>query len=137
MLGNLEREKRARNVIFTGDVTKDKVDTFLQTAKVESPTKVLEISTAQNKKLYIVSMVQEKEKWALIGKARSISQSSDSLNNIYVNPDLTKTERDAQYLLRQEVRRRRQLGENVKIKKELLKLRARSCRMRQNLSINP
>ena len=58
-----------------------------------------------------------KKKWSLISKARTISQTKDGLQNIYVNPDLTKTERNNQYMLRQEVRARRQHGEKVKISK--------------------
>ena len=63
------------------------------------------------------TMDSEKDKWLLISKARVVSQSKVDLNNIFVNPDLTKTERDLQYQLRQEVRRRREQGENVKIRK--------------------
>ena len=63
------------------------------------------------------TMDSEKDKWLLISKARVVSQSKVDLNNIFVNPDLTITERDLHYQLRQEVRRRREQGENVKIRK--------------------
>ena len=43
--------------------------------------------------------------------------SSDTLTHIYVNPDLTKSERDQQYLLRQEKRERNSRGEEVVIRK--------------------
>lgn len=112
-----EREKRALNVVFTGEVDKEKVKLFLQTVGTEEPSKVLEIKTLQKKTLYIVTMASEKDKWSLVSKARAISQSKDGLNNIFVNPDLTKTERDVQYQLRQEVRKRRGQGESVKISK--------------------
>lgn len=112
-----EREKRVLNVVFNGNVDKVKVDRFLQAAGTEKPSKVLEIQTQQKKTLYIVTMSSEKDKWSLIAKARTISQSKEGLDNIFVNPDLTKTERDVQYQLRQEVRSRREQGESVKISK--------------------
>lgn len=112
-----EREKRTLNVVFAGDITEEKVQQFVQAAKATKTSKVLEIKTKQNKTLYIVTMISENEKWGLIKKARTISQSVEGLQNIYVNPDLTKTERDVQFHLRQEVRDRRKLGENVKINK--------------------
>lgn len=113
-----EREKRVLNVVFSGEVDKEKVDRFLEASNTEKPSKVLEIKTQQSEKtLYIVTMVSERDKWALIAKGKSISQSKSGLDNIFVNPDLTKTERDVQYELRQEVRNRRQKGENVKISK--------------------
>ena len=112
-----ERERRALNVVFAGEVTREKVDLFVQAVGVEAPNNVVEIKTQQKNMLYIVFMKTEREKWSLISKARTISQTKDGLQNIYVNPDLTKTERNNQYLLRPEVRARRQHGEKVKISK--------------------
>ena len=111
-----EREKRRLNVVFTGNVDKEKVERFWKAAGTQKPSKLFEIKT-QQKTLFIVTMDSEKDKWLLISKARVVSQSKVDLNNIFVNPDLTKTERDLQYQLRQEVRRRREQGENVKIRK--------------------
>ena len=104
-------------MVFAGDITEGKVEQFVQAAKATKPSKVLKIKTMQSKTLYIVTMVSENKKWALIKKARTISHSIDGLQNIYVNPDHTNTARDVQYHLRQEVRDRRKLGENVKINK--------------------
>ena len=43
--------------------------------------------------------------------------SSDTLTDIYVNSDLTKTERDQQYLLRQKNREQNNPGEEVATQK--------------------
>ena len=107
---------RALSVVFAGEVTREKMDHFIQATGAEAPNKVAEIKTQLKNMLYIVSMKTEREKWSLISKALTISQTKYGLQNIYVNPDLTKTERNNQYLLRQEVRARRQHGE-VKISK--------------------
>ena len=93
------------------------MDLFVQAAGAEAPNKVVEIKTQQNNMLYILSIKTEKEKLSLISKASTISQNKDGLQKIYVNPDLTKTERNNQYLLRQEVRASQQHGEKVKISK--------------------
>ena len=98
-------------------LTRKKWNVFWKAAGTQKPSKLFEIKT-QQKTLFIVTMDSKKDKWLLISKARVVSQSSKvDLNNIFVNPDLTKTERDLQYQLRQEVRRRREQGENVKIRK--------------------
>ena len=46
-------------------------------------------------------MKSEIEKWTLIGKPCTVSQSKEGLEGVYVNPDSPKTVQDAQYLLRQ------------------------------------
>ena len=111
-----EREKRALNVVCAGEITEDKINSFVEAAGAEKPSNVLKIQTPK-KALYIVTMASERDKWSLIGKARTISQTKEGLENIFVNPDLTKSERNVQYELRKEVRDRRKLGENVKISK--------------------
>lgn len=112
-----ERERRALNVVFAGEmVTKEKVEKFVGQAGVDS-TGIKKIETEGKKCLFIVTLNTEPQKWSLIKKARQISRSVEGLENIFVNPDLTKTERDIQYQLRQELRRRRALGETVKISK--------------------
>ena len=112
-----EREKRLLNVVFSGADTKERVGSFVAKSGLKEPTKISEISTPNKRKLFIVTMQEEIEKWTLIGKARKISSANDEFQGVYVNPDLTKTERDVQFKLREEVRRRRALGENVKISK--------------------
>lgn len=109
-----EREKRSLNVVFTGEVTKEKVESFVEQTGGEI-TKLQEIDTKTKKKLFITTLRSEAQKWTLIRRSRSISQSKVELNNIFANPDLTKIEREVQYHLRQELKRRRNLGENVKI----------------------
>ena len=88
----------------------------MEAAGAEKPSNVLKIQTPK-KALYIVTMASERDKWSLIGKARTISQTKEGLENIFGNPDLTKSECNVQYELRKEVRDRRKLGENVKISK--------------------
>lgn len=72
------------------------------------------IATAGKKTLFIITLKSEDQKWKLIGKARTISNSIEGLGKIFVNPDLTRTEREVQYHLRQELKRLRASGEKVK-----------------------
>ena len=51
-----ERERRALNVVFAGEVTREKVDLFVQAVGVEAPNNVVEIKTQQKNMLYIVSI---------------------------------------------------------------------------------
>ena len=90
---------------------------FIKAGGFDEPTKITEITTQSKKQLFIVTMKTESVKWALIGKARRLSNINDDLKNIFVNPDLTKSERNLQFKLREEVRHRRSLGESVKISK--------------------
>ena len=110
-----EREKRALNVVFNGAKDKEHVLQFLRAADWETPAKILEITTQSKKTLFIVTMNSEKDKWTLIGKARKLSSFIENLKNMFINPDLTKSEREIQFKLREEVRRKRGLGELVKI----------------------
>ena len=89
---------------------------FIKSGGFDEPTKITEITTQSKKQLFIVTMKTESVKWALIGKARRLSNINDDLKNIFVNPDLTKSERNLQFKLR-EVRHRCSLGESVKISK--------------------
>ena len=109
-----EREKKLLDVVFVGNVAKEKVSKFLNYAECED-TSIKEIKTKADKPLFIVTLKTVEQKWLLVKKARGISQSKDGMENIYVNPDLTKTEREVQYQLRQEAKRRRSLGESVKM----------------------
>lgn len=111
-----EREKRATNVVFTGEATEEKIKSVVEKAGIDPPLKIITVGKP-DKKLYIVSLKTEGDKWKLISKARSICMANEGLNGVYVNPDLTKSERDLQYQLRQELKRRRALGENVVIKR--------------------
>jgi len=89
----------------------------LKVADIESATKILKIETKTKKTLFVVTLQTEAQKWALIGKARKVSLTKDEFKTVFVNPDLTKSERDVQFELRKEVRSRRQMGEQVKISK--------------------
>lgn len=68
----------------------------------------------------------EKEKWKIVGKARAAMQGNTDFANIYVNPDLTKTERERQFLLRKELRSRRENGEDVMIKRGVVVVRPKN-----------
>lgn len=111
-----EREKRALKVVFTGEVTEEKVKKFIGHAGGDA-TKIDKIETKGKKVLYITTLTTEAQKWTLIKKGRTISNTIEGLNGIFVNPDLTRSEREVQYNLRQELRRRRAEGENLVIKK--------------------
>lgn len=89
---------------------------------VEKPSKIIEVGKPK-KKFFIATFATESQKWRLVSKARGICMSNDGLKGCYVNPDLTKTERDHQYQLRKEVRERRQNGENVAIKRGVVVIR--------------
>ena len=94
----------------------------MEKAGVDKPTKIAEIGKPE-RRMFIVTFASEKEKWCLVAKARSMCMSNDGLKGCYVNPDLTKTERDHQYQLRKEVRERRRNGESVFIKRGTVVLR--------------
>lgn len=111
-----ERDKRARNAVFTGNATETTIKLIAQKAEVEAPLEIVTVGKP-GKKFFIVTFKSESQKWRTVSRARGICMASDELKGIYVNPDLTKTERDHQYQLRKEVRERRARGENVMIKK--------------------
>lgn len=54
--------------------------------------------------------------------------------NVFVRPSLTKEQRDAEYQLRKECRRRREAGERVQIYKGLIVTAGNSRRQPDNLS---
>ena len=103
-------------MVFTGEVTEEKVEKFVASSR-GTITNSIKIVTKEHKTLFIVKLKDEAQKWTLIKKAQTISKSIEGLNKIYVNPDLTRSEREIQYHLRQELKRRRALGEKVKISK--------------------
>ena len=111
-----ERESRSRNVIFTGDTSEEKIDAFLTKVSIV-PVNVKKIGKNE-KKTFLVSLPSESDKWKIIGKAKEICTSVSNFEGMYVNPDLTtRIEREEQFRLRKECRDRRELGENVKIKR--------------------
>ena len=61
-------------------------------------------------RLLIVKFETETAKWDVVRNARHL-QHSQRWGNIYINPDLTKNEREAANQLRQELDRRRESGE--------------------------
>ena len=112
-----ERGNRAQNAVFTGDaITEEKVNLIVDKVGVDLPTKLVQVGKPE-RKFFIATFKSEGDKWRVIAKTRGICMSSDTLTHIYVNPDLTKSERDQQYLLRQEKRERNSRGEEVVIRK--------------------
>jgi len=110
-----ERESRAKNIIFSGCNSDTKVESFLGKCGV-TPISIKKIGKT-DKKLHLVELSSEADKWKALGKAKELCSSVDSFQGMYVNPDLTQSEREHQYQLRKECRERRSKGENVKIKK--------------------
>lgn len=111
-----EREKRAANAVFVGNVSETQIKTIADKAGIEQPLKIVKVGKPENF-FYIATFKSENEKWHLVAKARAICMSNEGLKGIFVNPDLTKAERDHQYLLRKELRERKLNGEDVIIKK--------------------
>ena len=110
-----ERESRAKNVVISGNASKEKVESFLQ--KVGTPSKNVKQIGKPEKNTFLVEFSSQADKWRVIGKAKAACAGVADFSGMYVNPDLTRAERDAHYKLRQECRARRQKGENVKIKR--------------------
>ena len=68
----------------------------------------------------------EQEKWKVIANARAVINKNSDYKGNFVNPDLYKCEREKQYLLRQELRDRRNNGEQVVIKKGAIVTKAKN-----------
>lgn len=114
-----DREKRKDNVVVSGkNVTEEKIKKLLDEAEL-IPKNITPINTKE-KRMFIVTLDSEQNKWKLVGKAKSIILSNTDLQDIFVNPDLSKLERKEQFLLRQELRQRRSAGEDVFIKKGVI-----------------
>ena len=111
-----QRESRGRNLIFSGKTGKNKVEKFLEKAGVSAAEKIVELGK-EDKKVLLVVMASEAEKWRALSKAKPLCTTISEFDGMYVNRDLTRAEREAEFQLRQEVRRRRTNGESVMIKK--------------------
>jgi len=74
---------------------------------------------AASPKLLLVKLATPRQKWAIIGKAKMLKNSQNaSFNRVMIFPDLSRQEREKDYQLRSELRRRRQEGEsNIYISK--------------------
>lgn len=112
-----ERESREKNAIFSGNVNEDKVKLFLQQLGTASASTNVKKIGKPEKSVFLVEFESKAAKWNAIGKARETCAKHEDLKNVFVNPDLTRSEREVQYKLRQECRARRLRGENVKIKR--------------------
>lgn len=113
-----ERESRSKNAIFSGNVDVEKIELFVE--KLEIPNAQIKKIGKSDKNIFLVEFQTQAEKWKAIGKARETCASSDNLKGMFVNPDLTRSEREVQFKLRQECRARKLQGEKVKIKKGVI-----------------
>ena len=68
-----------------------------QIEMVSSPTRL----GSGEKRPLLVKFKTEQEKWKVIANARAIINKNSDYKGIFVNPDLSKCEREEQYLLRQ------------------------------------
>ena len=110
-----ERENRSLNVVFTGNASEDKVKLYLDRVGV-APKQIKKIGKPETS-VYLVELFDVGAKKKMLSEARTLCTSITDFENLYVNPDLTRTEREAQFKLREECRRRRLNGEDVKISK--------------------
>ena len=113
-----ERDRRKCNIVVYGLKTEDEslVDDILKKidSTIERAEKPIWLGKGERKPL-LVKLKSEKDKWKVIASARTVTQ--QHFKGIFVNPDLTKSEREEQYMLRKELRERRANGEHVIIKR--------------------
>ena len=94
---------------------------------IETAEKPIRLGAVTNKsRPLLVKLKTEREKWKIIGKSLRVMKENNKYKGVYVNPDLTKSERDEQYSLRQKLRERRDSGEDVIIKRGLIVPRAKN-----------
>lgn len=122
----LSQESKKSNIIISGLTLPDNPDDTAQLQIVDQETikeiaKDLDIDLSttnfttrrfgkindENKQKVLVKLNAEKRK-VLLNKARSL-RTKLRWENVFINPDLTKAQEEAQYLLRRELREKRQL----------------------------
>ena len=114
-----EREKRKCNIVISG--VKDGDESLVERLihKIDRSINIgetIRLGSGSDRPL-LVKLGSEREKWKTVGKARAALQNDGIFAAIFVNPDLTKREREKQYFLRQELKERRENGEDVMIKR--------------------
>ena len=75
-------------------------------------------------RLILVTLSSEDMKWEVLREAKNL-RDFDEYHGVYINPDLTKTEREQNKKLRDEVREKREKGEDVVIYKGRIIKRSR------------
>lgn len=124
-----ERNHRKCNVVVFGlkkgqeSVVNEIINQVDQSIELAEDPIWLGPNDAPNRPL-LVKMSSEKDKWKIISKSRAVTK--EKYKGIYLNPDLTKSEREEQFLLRKELRERRDNGEQIIIKKGVIVPRSKN-----------
>jgi len=116
-----DRNRRKCNIIVYGlkEGEEKIVDEILskigdKVEKADEPVWLGKTKSGTSTKPLLVKLKTEKDKWNVITKARAITK--EHYHGVFLNPDLSKTERIEQGLLRKELKSRRGRGEEVRIK---------------------
>ena len=125
---NKEKEAKKFNLVFSGiPENKDIAETINNvhralSVKTAVPPKLKRIGLAGTKPrpvLAIYDINDEESRRLLLNFAKKLRQlrSEDPLSSVYINPDLTKTERETSWKMRQKCKRRNENGERVRIRR--------------------
>ena len=128
-----EQEKRRRNLAVSNlpeseaasgeDRKKDDVELLSSIIKEELKL-IVKIEhafrvgkkTDERARILIVTLETEDCKWEILKAAKKLRESENEMaKNVFINKDLTRLEREKNKKLREEVKARRERGENVKI----------------------
>ena len=108
--GSLEERKRHDSNLIDEIVTVLKCDDF----KPEDVTRIGKISSTRPRLLRLKCTDSNARKILLV-KSKELTR-SQKFKQVYINPDLTHSQRERNRELREELKRRREQGENVKIR---------------------
>ena len=86
-------------------------------------------------RLLLVSTLSEDIKWDVVRAGKDLRE-LEEYTNVYINPDMTRMERQAQGKLRAEVRERREKGEDVFISKGKIMVRKSQRPSGNKLAVN-
>lgn len=120
-----ERIKRANNAVIYGVAEstnegedKQRIQAILSKLEVDTRIQLRRLgrhksAAGARPRPVLIELTSEKEKWSLIKKTNNPeSRQSNEMNGISVKPDQTKSQREADFKLRQELKERRSRGEN-------------------------
>lgn len=112
VISNLPEGGISEDMSFFSDILKKELNLSLKPSKAYRAGKRLE----GKPRLLIVTMEDEGKKWEVLKRGKLLRESADEvLKSVYINLDLTFEERQENKKLREELKRRRENGENVKI----------------------
>ena len=130
-----DEDKRKRNVVVTNfaesqasqpsERLEEDVEAFTKLVKQSLRLNVkVERAFRAGKKIedkprpLIITLESEAVKWDVLKQGKVLREAEDEqLRKVYINPDLSKEERERQWKVREEYRARKAKGENVKIVK--------------------